>query len=45
MSVAHLEIPKLQLPTDANISGRTFGNEELELLRNGHYCCASLSAA
>src|SRR5581483_11218283 len=33
MSVAHLEIPKLQLPTDANISGRTFGKEELELLR------------
>ena len=33
MSTAHVEIPKLQLPTDANISGRTFGKEELELLR------------
>lgn len=33
MSAAHVEVPKLQLPTDANASGRTFGSEELELVR------------
>lgn len=33
MSTARVEVLKLQLPTDANASGRTFGSEELELLR------------
>jgi perosamine synthetase len=33
MSTARIEIAKLQLPTEGNASGRTFGAEELELLR------------
>lgn len=33
MSTFKVEISKMQLPTDANASGRTFGIEELELLR------------
>jgi perosamine synthetase len=33
MTTAQLEVRKLRLPTDADASGRNFGAEELELLR------------
>ena len=33
MSTARVEVLKLQLPTDANASGRTLGSEELEFLK------------
>src|SRR5882762_6662601 len=33
MSTMRVEVAKMQLPTDANASGRTFGIEELDLLR------------
>jgi perosamine synthetase len=33
MTTAPLAVQKLRLPTDADASGRTFGSEELELLR------------
>jgi perosamine synthetase len=33
MSTMKVEVAKMQLPTDANASGRTFGIEEIDLLR------------